>query len=172
VLSADVREGVMFRAKHCFEYCQSQDKYSPNLFTYDKLTFIYLEMPNFTKTEAELETTFDKWMYVLKHLPDLERRPQVLQERVFEKLFSVAEIAKFTPEERQGYEQSLKYYRDLKNVIDASYMEGREEGKAEGKIEGMQERNLEIARQMKADGEPVEKIQRYTGLTEEEIAGL
>jgi len=51
-----------------------------------------------------------------------------LQERVFEKLFSVAEIAKFTPEERQGYEQSLKYYRDLKNVIDASYMEGREEG--------------------------------------------
>ncbi|MFZ4474508.1 MAG: Rpn family recombination-promoting nuclease/putative transposase [Saprospiraceae bacterium] len=139
---------------------------------YDKLTFIYLEMPNFTKTEAELETTFDKWMYVLKHLPDLERRPQVLQERVFEKLFSVAEIAKFTPEERQGYEQSLKYYRDLKNVIDASYMEGREEGKSEGKIEGMQERNLEIARQMKADGEPVEKIRRYTGLTEEEIAGL
>ncbi len=135
---------------------------------YDKLTFIYLEMPNFTKTEAELETTFDKWMYVLKHLPDLERRPQVLQERVFEKLFSVAEIAKFTPEERQGYEQSLKYYRDLKNVIDTSYMEGREEGK----IEGMQERNLEIARQMKADGEPADKIRRYTGLTEEEIAGL
>jgi predicted transposase/invertase (TIGR01784 family) len=51
-------------------------------------------------------------------------------------------------------------------------MEGREEGKSEGKIEGMQERNLEIARQMKADGEPVDKIQRYTGLTEEEIAGL
>ena len=91
---------------------------------------------------------------------------------MFEKLFSVAEIAKFTPEERQGYEQSLKYYRDLKNVIDASYMEGREEGKSEGKIEGMQERNLEIARQMKADGEPVEKIRRYTGLTAEEIAGL
>jgi predicted transposase/invertase (TIGR01784 family) len=133
-------------------------------------------MPNFTKTEAELETTFDKWMFVLKHLPDLERRPQVLQERVFDKLFSVAEIAKFTPEERQGYEQSLKYYRDLKNVIDTSYMEGLEEGKVEGKIEGkiegMQERNLEIARQMKADGEPVDKIQRYTGLTEEEIAGL
>ncbi|MDX2133762.1 MAG: PD-(D/E)XK nuclease family transposase [Saprospiraceae bacterium] len=123
-----------------------------------------MEMPNFTKTEAELETTFDKWMYVLKHLPDLERRPQVLQDRVFEKLFSVAEIAKFTPEERQGYEQRLKYYRDLKNVIDTSYMEGREEGRAEEKSE--------IARQMKADGEPVEKIRRYTGLTDAKIAGL
>ena len=79
---------------------------------------------------------------------------------MFEKLFSVAEIAKFTPEERQGYEQRLKYYRDLKNVIDASFVEGK------------RERNLEIARQMKADGEPVDKIQRYTGLMEEEIAGL
>ena len=112
---AQVRHEVQLKDQHCRVF-------------YDKLTFIYLEMPNFTKTEAELETTFDKWMFVLKHLPDLERRPQVLQERVFEKLFSVAEIAKFTPEERQGYEQSLKYYRDLKNVIDASYMEGREEG--------------------------------------------
>ena len=39
---------------------------------YDKLTFIYLEMPNFNKTEDELETTFDKWLYVLKYLPELE----------------------------------------------------------------------------------------------------
>jgi hypothetical protein len=50
-------------------------------------------------------------------------------------------------------------------------MEGREEGKSEGKIEGMQERNLEIARQMKADGEPVEKIRRYTGLRRRRLRG-
>ncbi|MFZ4474510.1 MAG: Rpn family recombination-promoting nuclease/putative transposase [Saprospiraceae bacterium] len=148
---AQVRHEVQLKDQHCRVF-------------YDKLTFIYLEMPNFTKTEEELETTFDKWMYVLKHLPDLERRPLALQERVFEKLFSVAEIAKFTPEERKRYEQSLKQYRDLKNVIDTSYLEGKAEGKAEEKSE--------IARQMKADGEPVEKIRRYTGLTEEEIAGL
>jgi hypothetical protein len=78
---------------------------------------------------------------------------------MFEKLFSVAEIAKFTPEERQGYEQSLKQYRDLKNVIDASFVEGK------------RERNLEIARQMKSDGEPVDKIQRYTGLQKRRLRG-
>ena len=38
---------------------------------YEKLTLIYLEMPKFTKTEDELETPFDKWLYVLKHLPRL-----------------------------------------------------------------------------------------------------
>lgn len=34
------------------------------------------------------------------------------------------------------------------------------------------ERNIEIARNMIADGEPVEKIVRYTGLTKESIENL
>ena len=38
---------------------------------YDKLTYIYLEMPKFRKTEDELVTMTDKWLYTLKHLPDL-----------------------------------------------------------------------------------------------------
>ncbi len=50
----------------------------------------------------------------------------------FKKLFETAEIAKFTPDERTKYEESLKYYRDLKNVVDTSFDEGREEGKIEG----------------------------------------
>lgn len=32
----------------------------------DKLRFIYLEMPKFRKSEEELFTRFDKWMYVIK----------------------------------------------------------------------------------------------------------
>ncbi|MDF7816365.1 hypothetical protein P1X15_02125 [Runella sp. MFBS21] len=31
-------------------------------------------MPHFTKTEKQLETTYDKWLYVLKHLPYLDNR--------------------------------------------------------------------------------------------------
>lgn len=81
---------------------------------YDKLTFIYLEMPHFHKTEKELHSNFDKWMYVLQQLPYLQNRPVVLQERVFQKLFESAEIANFTPDEKTKYEESLKYYRDLK----------------------------------------------------------
>lgn len=131
---------------------------------YDKLTYIYLEMPNFSKSESELRDNFDKWLFVLQQLPYLQNRPQALQERVFQKLFEAAEIAKFTPDEKSKYEESLKYYRDLKNVVDTSF----DEGKAEGK----EERNIEIARQMKSEGEPVEKIVRFTGLTAEEIGRL
>ncbi|OWY25650.1 hypothetical protein C7N43_20550 [Sphingobacteriales bacterium UPWRP_1] len=100
---------------------------------YDKLTFIYLEMPHFIKTEEELETAYDKWLYVLKHLPSLTERPKKLQERIFQRLFEAAEIAKFSTEEKELYEESLKSYRDLKNVIDTAFNEGEAKGKIEEK---------------------------------------
>ena len=43
---------------------------------YDKLTYIYLEMPKFQKTEDELETIADKWLYALKNQPRLLERPK------------------------------------------------------------------------------------------------
>ncbi|MEO0648432.1 MAG: Rpn family recombination-promoting nuclease/putative transposase [Cyanobacteria bacterium J06650_10] len=94
---------------------------------YDKLKFIYLELPKFKKTVEQLETHFDKWLFLLKHLPDLKDPPEALQESTFSQLFEVAEIANFSPEEQDAYEDSLKYYRDIKNVVDTSKEEGREE---------------------------------------------
>jgi len=98
-----------------------------NKLFYDKLTFIYLEMPKFNKTINELETRFDKWLYIIKNLNDLDNIPAQLRENIFEKLFEAAEIAKFTYEQVLSYEGSLKYYRDLKNSLDTAKEEGREE---------------------------------------------
>lgn len=139
---------------------------------YDKLTYIYIELPKFTKSDTELQTKFDKWLYVFRHLANLQNRPTILQERVFEKLFEIAEIAKFTPEEKGQYEESLKYYRDLKNVVDSSKEEGIIEGKIEGIIEGKNERSIEVAKEMKTDGVSIDKISKYTGLSEKEIQDL
>ncbi|MBI3141270.1 MAG: PD-(D/E)XK nuclease family transposase, partial [Bacteroidetes bacterium] len=77
---------------------------------YNKLTFIYLEMPKFNKTVDELLTRFDKWLYVLRNLNRLDRIPDKFSERIFEKLFETAEIARFTPEQVNSYEDSLKHY--------------------------------------------------------------
>ena len=128
---------------------------------YDKLTFIYLEMPHFIKTENELETPYDKWLYVLKYLPTFTERPKKLQERIFHRLFEAAEIARFSPEEKEQYEESLKSYRDLKNVIDTSFGEG----KVEGRVEGIKE----IASNMLKEGLDVEFISKITGLSSDEI---
>ena len=103
---------------------------------YDKLTFVYLEMPKFNKTETELETMFDKWLFVLRNLSRLFERPVALQERVFNRLFEAAEIAKFTKEQYDAYEDSLKVYRDWKNTIDTAHTKGIAEGEAIGLEKG------------------------------------
>lgn len=60
----------------------------------------FMESPNFTKREHELETNFDRWMYLLKHLVELEDLPDTLRNRVFEKLCHVAEIDRMSPKEK------------------------------------------------------------------------
>jgi predicted transposase/invertase (TIGR01784 family) len=140
---------------------------------YDKLSFIFVEMPKFNKTENDLQTHFDKWLYFIKNLENFDKIPAKLQERAFEKAFSVAEIAKFNPIQVQEYENSLKYYRDLKNIVDTSFGEGKMEGKIEGKMEGIIEGKMEgiiegkieIARSMKKKGYSNQEIAELTGLS-------
>ena len=135
---------------------------------YDKLTFIYLEMPKFNKNINELENRFDKWMFVLKNLNKLDRIPDGLRETIFEKVFKAAEIAKFSKSEHERYEDSLKYYRDLKNSLDTAKEEGREEGRAEGEQIGMQK----VALNAKKKGMAIKDISELTGLSEAEISKL
>ncbi|MEM7729286.1 MAG: Rpn family recombination-promoting nuclease/putative transposase [Pseudomonadota bacterium] len=77
---------------------------------YDKLKFIYIELPKFTKTVDELETQTDKWLFVLRHLAQFDSPPSRLQEGVFQQLFEVARIANFSEQEQAMYQESLKVY--------------------------------------------------------------
>ena len=114
------------------------DLYTHKVF-YDKLTFIYLEMPKFNKKEDELESMFDKWLFVLRNLSSLFERPRALQNRVFDRLFEAAEIAKFNPKELGEYWESLKNFRDWYSVMSTQLKKGREEGLKEGLEKGLQE---------------------------------
>jgi len=125
-----------------------------NIF-YNKLMFTYLAMPKFNKNIDELETRFEKWMYVLKNLKRLDRLPDKLREKVFEKIFAAAEIAKLSEEEFNRYADSLKTYRDWKNSLDTARDEGEAKGKIEGLAEGeqkrlkLEQRIAELERQLK-----------------------
>ncbi len=151
------------------------DKKTHRVFN-DKLSFKYVEIAKFDKTEDELVTLYDKWLYVLKNLSRLDRQPAALKEKVFTKLFEEAEIAKFSKTELKEYEDSLKAYRDVKNSIDTALERGREEGLAEGLEKGMQkgieQRNVEIARKMLDSGMAVDVVMEMTGLSEETIRRL
>lgn len=135
---------------------------------YDKLTFIYLEMPKFNKTEYELETMFDKWMFVLRNLSRLMERPVALQERVFERLFKAAEIANFDRKELIEYEDSLKNYRDWYSVVSTAEQKGIQKGIQEGE----KKKQYEIARNLKSLGIAPDIIAKTTEMTLKEIAEL
>ena len=143
---------------------------------YDKLTYVYLEMPKFKKTEDELVTMADKWLYALKNLPRLLERPKALQERIFGKFFEVAEIGNLSKDEYAQYWESEKVYYDNDGAIRTAEAkgraEGRKEGREEGRAEGREEEKRDSARKMKSDGMPAELIAKYTGLTVDDVNSL
>lgn len=130
---------------------------------YDKLTFIYLELPKFNKKIDELSTNFEKWLFVLKNLHKLDKIPDQLKEERFEKLFAIAEVAHFTKEELKSYEDSKKFYRDIKNSMDTAFEEGKVEGKEEGlklgKIEGIKKGRIAGLKEGKIKGMNLGKME-------------
>ena len=121
-------------------------------------------------------TLYDKWLYVLKNLSTLNNRPKALRDKVFDRLFEEAEIARFTPRELREYEDSCKAYRDLKNSLDTALRQGHakglEEGRAEGLAEGRAEGMIEMAKNLKSLGVDVKTIIQASGLTEDQIEQL
>jgi predicted transposase/invertase (TIGR01784 family) len=109
-----------------------------------------------------------------------ERYISLLTDKVFDRLFEEAEIAKFTPQEMREYETSKMAYRDIKNSVDTAKREGiaegmekgMKEGLEKGRAEGMNQRSLDIARNMLADGVDINLIMKYSGLTQEQIEKL
>ena len=129
-----------------------------------KLMFKYVEVGRFDKTDDELISLSDKWMFVLKNLSRLDNRPSSLREKIFTKLFDAAAIARFTPMELREYEDSLKAYRDIKNSLDTAKEEGREEGRAEG--------IAMVVKNMHAKGMDIDVIASITGLNKDEVESL
>lgn len=156
------------------------DRQTGHLFS-DRMYQVYLEMPFFTKKENECTTNFDRWLYVLKNMDKLERMPFKAQKQLFEKLERIAGIANLSEKERLEYDESLKVYRDCKNIVDFAEekgiekgyekgkAEGEAKGKAEGKAEGIAEGERLVASKLKEQGASPEMIVLCTGLTLEEI---
>lgn len=181
LLNFDMKDEA-FDADAMCHYVKLCDTTTHKVF-YEKLDFIFVEISKFQKSEDELETFYDKWLYVLKNLSVLTNRPKALRDKVFDRLFEEAEIARFTPRELREYEDSCKAYRDLKNSLDTALRQGhakgleeglakgREEGLAEGHAQGLEEglaqgyaALFETAKKLKERGESSMVIQELTGL--------
>ena len=166
LLNFDMNEEAFEKEKirHSVQLC---DTATHKVF-YDKLEFIYVEIAKFNKSLEELETLYDKWLYALKNLYKLTQRPKELCDKVFDRLFEEAEIAKFTPQELREYEASKIAYRDIKNSVDTA----KREGLAEGIEIGMNQKAQDIAKNMLAMGLSAEQVAKATQLSLEIIKNL
>ncbi|MBD9271445.1 MAG: Rpn family recombination-promoting nuclease/putative transposase [Prevotella sp.] len=166
LLNFDMNEEAFEKEKirHSVQLC---DTATHKVF-YDKLELIYVEIAKFNKSLEELETLYDKWLYALKNLYKLTQRPKELCDKVFDRLFEEAEIAKFTPQELREYEASKIAYRDIKNSVDTA----KREGIAEGMEKGMEKKSHEIAKKMLTKGMDEATVMEITGLSAELIQQL
>jgi len=122
---------------------------------YKKLGLIFIEIPKFTKTEKELKTGVDKWLFVLKNMSRLKKIPVILNTKIFLKLFNIAAVSNLTKEDYMKYEKDLMASWDeyaIKKTIEHDHRmaieKGREEGREEGKAEGREEGKAEVVRNL------------------------
>ena len=135
-----------------------------NRIFFDKLKYVYLEMPNFKKTEQELETRLDEWLYFIQNLEDFQTIPAIFEDEIFMQAFEKAEIAKYSELEFNEYQQSLKYFRDNNATFDYAVEIAFEKGQ--------KKRSIEIAKSLKDSGVSNDIISSTTGLSENGIENL
>ncbi len=130
-----------------------------------------------TKKISELETKFEKWIYLMKNMHKMKNIPPEFADPMFRRLFLLAEINNFTPEEREQYYKSLESMGDYYNIINTTAEEaekrglekGLKRGLERGRKEGRNETNLDNARNLKTLGVAIDIISQATGLTTEVI---
>ena len=142
---------------------------------------IYLMLPQFQKEADECENNFERWIYTLKNMSNMERLPfDSAQDAIWQRLAEIADVTTLTSKERAKYDESLKVMRDNYAVQQGArhlgIEEGRKEGMKEGRKEGMKEGRKEGQRMlilaMLNKGSSIGDIAMLTGMTEDEVKSL
>ena len=133
----------------------------------EALQFVYLELGRLKITKDEPEkcrTLLEKFAFSLRYMHELPERPASFEEDILKMLYNAAEFANMPVERQTEYEIVMRNELDI--IAEKNY--AREEGRAEGRTEN----SREIAKKLLQEGISIEVIQRVTGLSEKEIAGL
>ncbi len=136
------------------------------------LEFTFIELPKFTKDEAELETLLEKWIYFIKHASDLEMVPASADHAALRAAYDIANTFGWSRNELEVYEYWSMRVQDERGAIEFAEERGVRRGRQEGEVVGLQRGKEETARKMLAKGYDVAEVADLTGLTREEVAAL
>jgi predicted transposase/invertase (TIGR01784 family) len=131
-----------------------------NIVYTDKLKFVTIELSKFKKTETELDTLLDKWLFSMKNMEKLPNRPQELNDEIFEKLYENAKIFNLTEKEMKAYNKSIMKYDDVILAVDYAEERGRKEVMSN------------LVQNCYKNGMSIEQIVKYTGLAKEQVSDI
>jgi predicted transposase/invertase (TIGR01784 family) len=149
-----------------------------------------IELNKFTNNPDEqlpdilnkVKNSLDIWTAFLTRndLLNKDNLPQELNNHSLRKALNVLEVMNFTKEERDAYEEHLKWLRMEANTLKKHAAEaearGIEIGEARGieigEARGEENKAMVMARKMLAKGKPIEEIIEFTDLTKEQIDKL
>ena len=187
VYTVAILDFILFDEKdeedHYFHSILLTDNRTNRVF-YDNLVYKYIELPKFNRTLEQLNTNFERWIFLLKNLPTFENRPPELRGKVFDKLFKYAEIEQLSQNEMEEYKKSVLEYDDIQDAIEyakgvaveSGRKEGLEEGLQKGKQEGIREGIREgltaIAKKCLQKGMTLDEVVDLTGLTKPEVQSI
>lgn len=126
--------------------------------------FTFAELPKFNKTETELQSIEDKWLFFLKNAKKLTEIPEVIREAAIREAFEIVNSLNWDKETLHLYTMRNIYLQDEINRV----LYGYNKGKIEGKIESQHD----IACTMLEDGMTQEIVAKYTGLPPDDIKTL
>ena len=161
-----------FRMKH--EAAWPEDRFhssyhiredSTHEIMHDKLQFIFFELARFEKTEDELVSPYDKWIFLFKNMFKLKSRPKVFDGKEFDRLFEISKFSNFTAEEFDSYKNADKMIWDYYNTIETAAEEGEKRGLEKGREEGREE----TVTRLLAAGFDEEAIAKALGVSIEEL---
>ena len=141
-----------------------------------------MELKKFSKdSHAELadivamvKNSLDMWAaFLTRHdLLNKEHLPLELDDPALKKALNVLDVMNFAPEEREAYEEHLKWLRMETSALKKYETKWFSEGEQIGIAKGREEEKKNMARLMLSEGIDIEKVSRYTGLSIEEIKSL
>ena len=161
---------LMVDDKIYLRYVQLCDTDNKSVF-YNKLTFVYIELVKFKQLLENLSPA-EKWIYLLRHMPELQQIPAELASEPFTQAFAIAEEAALSPEDRWVYEGSLKQARIFNAQLTAATEKGMAQGLEKGIEKGRLAEKVAIVRSLLQSGLERPLIVKATGLTEAALNDL
>jgi predicted transposase/invertase (TIGR01784 family) len=137
-----------------------------------KFRFTIIELPKFRETLESLSTVKEKWIYLFRYLHTFRKRPEQMNEDIFEELFDDAETDNLTPNEMEQYKQSVKDYGDMISIARFNREEGIVIGIEKGRKEGRKEEQARMANRFRSQGKSIKEIAESMGLTEKQVYNL